>query len=270
MSHHFIEFTDVGYVYSDGTRALSGISFTVLHGESVGLVGANGAGKSTLLLQINGYLFPTEGTVNVGNVIVSRDTVNDVRRRVGVVFQNPDDQLFMPRVYDDVAFGPFNLGWDSKKVEEKTLEALQTVGCLDLKHRPPHRLSIGQKRAVSIATVLSMEPDILVMDEPSSNLDPKARRQLINLLRTFKHTRVIASHDLDLILDTCARTIVLHAGRIAADGPTPDILRDDALLAANNLERPLSLQGRAEELSNLAEAKEICPSDFHRRAGHNH
>lgn len=244
MSHHFVEFMNVGYVYPDGTQALSGISFTVLHGESVGLVGANGAGKSTLLLQMNGCLLPTEGSVSIGNVLVSRDTVNDIRRRVGVVFQNPDDQLFMPRVYDDVAFGPLNLGWDGGKIEEKVQEALGIVGCLNLQNRPPHRLSIGQKRAVSIATVLSMEPDILVMDEPSSSLDPKARRQLINLFGTFEHTKIIAAHDLDLILDSCQRTIVLHAGRIAADGPTADILRDDALLAANNLERPLSLQGR--------------------------
>ncbi len=244
MSHHFIEFVGVGFSYPDGTRALSGISFKVLHGESVGLVGANGAGKSTLILQINGYLLPTEGTVNVGNVFISRETRNEVRRRVGVVFQNADDQLFMPRVWDDVAFGPLNLGWNAARIEAKTKEALTTVGCLDLMDRPPHRLSVGQKRAVSIATVLSMDPDVLVMDEPSSSLDPKARRQLINLLNTFQHTKIIASHDLDLIWDTCRRTIVLHNGSIAADGPTADILCDDRLLAENNLERPLSFQAR--------------------------
>jgi cobalt/nickel transport system ATP-binding protein len=244
MSHHFIEFDGVGYAYPDGTHALSGVSFKVLHGESVGLVGPNGAGKSTLILQINGYLLATEGTVNVGNVLVTKDTCSEVRRRVGVVFQNPDDQLFMPRVYDDVAFGPLNLGWGPEKIEEKTLAALETVGCLDLKDRPPHRLSTGQKRAVSIATVLSMEPDVLIMDEPSSNLDPKARRQLIHLLNTFRHTKIIASHDLDLIWDTCTRTIVLHKGQIAADGLTSEILCDEDILTANNLERPLSLQKR--------------------------
>lgn len=242
MSHHFVEFKDVSYAYPDGILALSQVSFRILHGESVGIIGANGAGKSTLILHMNGCLLPAEGSVNVGNVLVGRNTRQEVRRRVGIVFQNPDDQLFMPTVYDDVAFGPLNLGWDPQRIKEMAEEALRTVGCLGLKDRPPHHLSIGQKRAVSIATVLAMDPDVLVMDEPSSSLDPRARRQLIKLLNTFKHTKIIASHDLDLILDTCQRTIVFSQGRIAADGPTSEIMHDEDVLLANGLEKPLSMQ----------------------------
>lgn len=242
MSHHFVEFKDVSYAYPDGTLALSQVCFRILHGECVGIIGANGAGKSTLILHMNGCLLPAEGSVNVGNVLVGKNTRQEVRRRVGIVFQSPDDQLFMPTVYDDVAFGPLNLGWDPQRIKEMAEEALKTVGCIELKDRPPHHLSIGQKRAVSIATVLAMDPDVLVMDEPSSSLDPRARRQLIKLLNTFKHTRIIASHDLDLILDTCQRTIVFSQGRIAADGPTTEIMHDEDLLLANGLEKPLSMQ----------------------------
>lgn len=254
MSHHFIELKHVAYSYPDGTKALSDVSFRISHGESIGLIGANGAGKSTLIMHLNGSFLPCSGSINVGNIVLTKDTCGQVRRSVGLVFQNPDDQLFMPRVYDDVAFGPLNLGWDPLQVKGKTEEALETVGCLHLKDRPPHRLSMGQKRAVSIATVLSMDPDILVMDEPSSNLDPKSRRQLITLLKNFKHTRIIASHDLDLVWETCKRTLVLSRGHLIADGPTTEILRNDLLLETNNLERPLCLQDPPPEPAGPAES----------------
>jgi len=243
MSHHIVEVADLRYAYPDTTAALNGVSFRITHGESVAIVGANGAGKSTLLLHLNGYLTPQQGSVRIGGFPLTRHTLADVRRTVGMVFQDPDDQLFMPTVYDDVAFGPLNLGLPREEAEARVAEALDRVGARHLRDRPPYRLSGGEKRSVAIATVLAMSPDILVMDEPSSNLDPGARRRLIGLLRTFEHTKITATHDLDMVLDLCTRTIVLHDGRVMADGPTLEIFGDDALLASSHLEKPLSLQG---------------------------
>jgi len=242
MSHHIIDFKDVVFRYPDGTEALKGVSFRITHGESVGIVGANGAGKSTLLLQMNGYILPSSGLISIGDLELTKKTRQGIRKKVGVVFQNPDDQLFMPTVYDDVAFGPLNLGINPERVIHRVNSALQTVGCLDLKDKPPHHLSSGQKRAVAIATVLAMEPDILVMDEPSSDLDPKSRRSLMGLLKGFKHTKIIASHDLDFILELCERCLIIKDGLIVADGPVLKILTDQCLLEENNLELPLSLQ----------------------------
>jgi cobalt/nickel transport system ATP-binding protein len=242
VSHHLVEFDNVFFSYPDGTETLRGISFKITHGESVGLVGANGAGKSTVLLHMNGSLLASSGTVNVGDIILNKRTRREVRKKVGMVFQNPDDQLFMPTVFDDVAFGPLNLGIHPDKIAARVEEALQTVGGLALRDKPPHHLSIGQKSAVAIASVLAMQPDILVMDEPASSLDPKARRQLITLLRAFRHTKIIASHDLDLILDVCERCMVIQEGQVMADGTTSNILTDRGLLEANNLELPLSMQ----------------------------
>ena len=244
MSHHVVAVQDLEYAYPDGTPALRGVSFTIPHGESVGIVGANGAGKSTLLMHLSGCLLAQKGTVRVGDDVVSRATLGRVRRSVGMVFQNPDDQLFMPTVGEDVAFGPINLGLGAEEVERRVAAALATVDAGHLRERPPYRLSGGEKRAAAIASVLALEPDVLVMDEPTSGLDPRARRHLIRLLRTFPHTKMIASHDLDLVLDLCPRTLVVHQGRIQADGPTAAILRDAALLEACHLELPLSLQGR--------------------------
>jgi cobalt/nickel transport system ATP-binding protein len=240
MSHHLVKFESVSYRYPDGTEALRDISFQVTHGESVGIIGANGAGKSTLLMQVNGYIMPSSGRIVVGDLELTKRTRAEIRRKVGMVFQNPDDQLFMPTVLDDVSFGPLNHGIPKDVVLRRVDEALATVGCLDLKHRPPHHLSGGQKSAVAIASVLVMQPDILVMDEPASNLDPKSRRTLINLLKRFEHSRIIASHDLDLILEVCGRCILINAGKIVADGPAQEILNDRGLLEKNNLELPLS------------------------------
>ena len=244
MSHHLLEFRDVRFRYPDGTEALKGVSFLITHGESIGIVGANGAGKSTLLLHMNGYLLPTSGAVTVGEVPLRKETRPEIRRKVGVVFQNPDDQLFMPTVFDDVAFGPLNLGLPPDRVREQVHAALRRVGALALADKPPHHLSGGEKSAVAIATVIAMEPDILVMDEPAASLDPKSRRSVIGLLNSFAHSKIVASHDLDLILDVCARCLVIRDGAIVADGPTPEILSDATLLAENNLELPLTLQGR--------------------------
>ncbi|EAX48439.1 cobalt ABC transporter, ATPase subunit [Thermosinus carboxydivorans Nor1] len=243
MSHHIVEVKDLEYVYPDNTPALRGITFKIVHGEAVAIVGANGAGKSTLLSHLAGVLAPTKGTVRIGDYPVNKETLKFIRRSVGLVFQNADDQLFMPTVYDDVAFGPLNLGLEPAEVESRVIAALETVGAVELKDRPSYKLSGGQKRSVAIATVLAMQPDILVMDEPSAGLDPLARRQLINLLKSFYHTKIIATHDLDLVLDLCERTIVLSEGKVIADGPTMEVFNDEALLARSQLEKPLRLQG---------------------------
>ncbi len=243
MSHHLVEVRDLHYTYPGAAaEALGGVSFRITHGESVGIVGANGAGKSTLLLHLNGSLAPIEGSVRIGDYPITPRTLPAVRRTVGMVFQDPDDQLFMPTVSEDVAFGPLNLGLPPDEVESRVLQALDTVGAAHLRERPPYRLSGGEKRAVAIATVLAMLPDILVLDEPSSNLDPRARRRLIGLLKSFRHTKIVAAHDLDMILDLCERTIVIHDGRVMADGPTLEIFRDEGLLARSGLEKPLRLQ----------------------------
>ena len=243
MSHHIVEVRDLSYQYPDGTSALRGISFRITHGESVAVVGSNGAGKSTLLLHLTGALKPASGEIRIGDFPVTAKTLPAIRRTVGMVFQDPDDQLFMPTVTDDVAFGPLNLGLPAEEVRNRVREALAIVGAGHLKDRPPYRLSQGEKRAVSIATVLAMSPDILVMDEPTANMDPTARRQVIELLKTFEHTKIIATHDLDLAMDLCRRTLIIHEGRMVADGATLEIMQDEALLKRNRLEKPLRMQG---------------------------
>lgn len=243
MSHHIIEVKDVEYNYQDQTNALQGVSFRILHGESVAIVGANGAGKSTLLSVLAGIYVPGRGTIRIGEYPVNKQTLPHIRRSVGMVFQNPDDQLFMPTVFDDVAFGPLNLGLPPEDVRQRVQSALESVGALQLINRPPYKLSGGQKRSVAIATVLSMLPDILIMDEPSAGLDPLSRRQLINLLQSFTHTKVLATHDLDLVVDVCQRTIVLAEGKVIADGATLQIFSDMDILEKSQLEMPLRMQG---------------------------
>ncbi len=243
MSHHIVQAENLSYTYPDGNKALRNISFLITHGESVAIVGANGAGKSTLLMHLNGHLLPGGGSLRIGDYPLTRETVQNIRRSIGMVFQDSDDQLFMPTVFDDVAFGPLNMGLPGDIVKQRVEETLETVGVLHLINRPTHRLSGGEKRSVAIATVLSMSPDILVMDEPTSNLDPKARRRLIELLKSFKHTKIIATHDLDMALDLCERTIIIREGEVAADGNSMDILNNALLLSECNLEKPLRFQG---------------------------
>jgi cobalt/nickel transport system ATP-binding protein len=242
MSHHKLDAQDLFFSYPDGNIAINGISFHISHGEAVGLVGANGAGKSTLLMLLMGLLMPGAGKITVGEAELTKKTVPMIRQHLGMVLQNPDDQLFMPTVYDDVAFGPRNMGLSEKEVGEHVEKALELVGISRLKNRPPYRLSGGEKRAAAIATVMAMCPDLLIMDEPTSNLDPKARRRTMDLIRSFNHTRIIASHDLDMILELCPRTIVLKEGQIAADGDTKVILTNKELLEDCSLEMPFSLQ----------------------------
>ncbi|GAA0180203.1 ABC transporter ATP-binding protein [Clostridium sediminicola] len=242
MSHHFIDCKGVYYSYPDGKKAVNGITFRINHGESVGIVGANGAGKSTLLNLLLGITFPKEGEVNIGDIIVSKKTLPLIRQRIGLVFQDSDDQLFMPTVYDDVAFGPRNYKLEEKEVERRVLKALETVGIAHLKDRPPYKLSGGEKRAAAIATVLSMQPDILIMDEPTTALDPKSRRRLINLLKEFNHTKIVATHDMDMVWETCKRTIIIKDGTIVADGPTREILSNEELMYDSSLELPFCIQ----------------------------
>ena len=243
MSHHLVIADRLHFRYPDGTPALAGASFRIVHGESVGIVGPNGAGKSTLLMHLNGTLLPESGEVRIGEELLTADRVPDVRRRVGMIFQDPDDQLFMPTVQDDVAFGPLNMGLPPAEVEGRVAAALRRVGIEDLAGRTPHRLSGGEKRRAAIASVLAMSPEVLVLDEPSAGLDPHGRRALIGLLREFTHTKIVATHDLDLVLDLCERTIVLDHGTVRADGKTREIFADEALLASCRLEKPLSMQG---------------------------
>lgn len=242
MSHHFVECRNVCFSYPDGNRALEGISFRITHGESVGIVGANGAGKSTLLNLLLGLNLPSSGDINVGDIPMTKKTLPLIRQRMGLVFQNPDDQLFMNKVYDDVAFGPRSMKLDEAEVERRVKAAMETTDIWHLKDKAPYKLSGGEKKRAAIAAVLSMEPDILVMDEPTAELDPRGRRRIINLLKSFTHTRIIASHDMDLIWDLCQRTIVMNQGTILADGETKKTLSNKELLEKAGLELPLRLQ----------------------------
>lgn len=244
MTDISIKIENLYYEYPDGYEALRGIDLTLYKGESLGIVGANGAGKSTLLLQLTGINYPSKGKIEVNSMEINKKNLAQIRKDIGFVFQNPEDQLFTTSIYDDVAFGPKNYKLSKEEVDKRVNEALEKVGILDLKDRAPYRLSGGQQNLAAIATAISMEPSILIMDEPTAALDPRARRRLINLLNSFEYTKIVASHDLDMILDTCKRTIVLKDGQIAADGNTKDILLDEKLMDECNLELPLSCQKR--------------------------
>jgi cobalt/nickel transport system ATP-binding protein len=228
---------DLEFGYPDGHLALSGVDLTVGRGERVALLGPNGAGKTTLLLHLNGVL-RGRGTVRVGDLAVAEPHLREIRRRVGIVFQDPDDQLFMPTVAQDVAFGPANLGLTGPDLEERVARALLAVGMTGYATRPPHHLSFGQKRKVALATVLAMEPDILVLDEPTSNLDPAGRRELADILRALDITLLMSTHDLPYALQLCPRSMVLNEGRVVAEGETRELLADEALMARNRLELP--------------------------------
>jgi cobalt/nickel transport system ATP-binding protein len=241
MNPPMVDVRELAYAYPDGTPALRGVDLRILQGESVAVVGANGAGKSTLLLHLNGLLMPGAGEVGIGGLPVTRATLAQVRRSVGFVFQDADDQLFMPTVQDDVAFGPANLGLSAQEVEARVRAALAAVGAAHLAARAPYRLSGGEKRAVAIAGVLAMEPSILVLDEPSGGLDHAGRRRLIGLLRSFTQTRVIATHDLDLVLEVCRRVVILREGKVQADGAPEELFADRELLRLCRLESPMRI-----------------------------
>ncbi|MGH8932769.1 MAG: energy-coupling factor ABC transporter ATP-binding protein [Egibacteraceae bacterium] len=229
---------DLHFAYPDGHPALDGLSLEVGHGERVAVLGPNGAGKSTLTLHLNGILEPQRGSVEICGLPVTRTHIREVRRRVGVVFQDPDDMLFMPTVGQDVAFGPANFGCAETEVAQRVLRALDMVGMGSYADRPPHHLSFGQRKRVAIAAVLSMDPEILVLDEPSSNLDPRSRREFGEILAKLEQTMLLVTHDLPYALGLCDRAVIIDRGRIVADGPIRDVLADDALLAAHALELP--------------------------------
>jgi cobalt/nickel transport system ATP-binding protein len=233
--------TGLHFAYPDGHVALRGVDLTVPQGERVALLGPNGAGKTTFVLHLNGINTATGGGVEVGGLAVDprdRTGLKEVRRRVGIVFQDPDDQLFMPTVAEDVAFGPANLGLRGAELTERVDEALAAVGMASVRDRAPHHLSFGQRRRVAVATVLAMRPEILVLDEPSSNLDPASRRELAEILRSLPVTLLMVTHDLPYALELCPRAVILDEGRIVADGPTRELLADADLLERHRLELP--------------------------------
>jgi cobalt/nickel transport system ATP-binding protein len=234
--HHTIEVEKLSYSYPDGHVALREASLIIAPGEKVALVGPNGAGKSTLMLHLNGIL-QGQGSVRVCGLEVIKANLGKVRAAVGLVFQNPDDQLFSPTVFDDVAFGPIYQGLKKAEVEERVKRALDEVHMREYAQRVSHHLSTGEKKRIAIATVMSMEPEILVLDEPSAGLDPRARRSLINLLRELPQTMLVSTHDLRLVHELFPRTVIMDDGRIVADGLTEQLLNDEALLTAHGLEK---------------------------------
>jgi cobalt/nickel transport system ATP-binding protein len=234
--HHTIEVEKLSYAYPDGHVALRETSLTIAPGEKVALVGPNGAGKSTLMLHLNGIL-QGQGSVRVCGLEMINKNLGKVRAAVGLVFQNPDDQLFSPTVFDDVAFGPIYQGLQKAEVEERVYQALDAVHMRDYAKRVSHHLSVGEKKRIAIATVLSMKPEILVLDEPSAGMDPRARRTLINQLRELPQTMLVSTHDLRLVHELFPRTIIMDDGRIVADGATEQLLNDEALLNAHGLEK---------------------------------
>lgn len=238
MSTPVLDLRGVAFAYPDGHQALFGVDLHVHPGERVALLGPNGAGKTTLVLHLNGILRAGQGSVTISGLPVRDDTLLEIRRRVGIVFQDPDDQLFMPSVRDDVAFGPANLGLSRPVIEERVEAALRAVGMLDFADRPPHHLSFGQRRRVAVATVLAMEPEILVLDEPSSNLDPASRRELAEIVASLGVTVLMVTHDLPYAMQLCERSVILADGVITADAATREVLADPALLARHRLELP--------------------------------
>lgn len=237
-----IVYDDVYYRYQDGTEALRGLSFTLAHAEHVALLGPNGAGKSTAMLLANGVLMPNRGKVQVGSLTLSKETLVSIRQRVGLVFQDPDDQLFMTTVYDDIAFGPRNMKLSDQEVKKHVDDALAAVSLSDVQKKAPQDLSYGQKKRAALATILAMQPDFLILDEPTSNLDPKGRRQMMALLAKIESTMLIATHDLDLAWELLPRTIIIDAGLIVADGSTKELLQNEALLDAHGLELPAAVK----------------------------
>ena len=233
---------DLAFAYPDGNQALFGVNLRIEKGERVALLGPNGAGKTTLVMHMNGIHPTAHGKVEVAGILVDakeKDSIKKVRAKVGIVFQDPDDQLFMPTVGEDVAFGPYNMGKRGEVLDKLVNDALTQVGMLEFRDRPPHHLSFGQRRRVAVATVLAMQPEILVLDEPSSNLDPASRRELADILRSLDITMIMVTHDLPYALELCERSLILAGGIIVADESTRNILSNEELLKANRLELPV-------------------------------
>lgn len=240
-----IQMEGVAFAYPDGHRALDGVDLVVNPGEKVAVLGPNGSGKTTFALHLNGINALQEGRASISGLPITEPNLMEIRRRVGMVFQDTDDQLFMPTVGDDVAFGPANLGLRGDELDHRVKEALGLVGALGLKDRAPHHLSGGERRRVALATVLAMRPEVLVLDEPTSGLDPAGRRELVGVLDDLDITQVLITHDLPFALELCDRAVIMSAGRVVADGACVDLLDDEALLRAHRLELPLGFDPRA-------------------------
>ena len=236
-----IEFKNVNFEYEQNTKVLEDISFKIDEGESVGLIGCNGAGKSTLMKVLLGLL-PCDGEITVNDLTLNKKNLEEIRRKIGFVLQDSDNQMFMPTVYEDMMFGPLNYGHTKEEAEQRVDEVLEELNLTYLKHKYNHKISGGEKRMAAIATILTMHPKVILMDEPTTALDPENRRMIINTINSLKTTKLIASHDLDMILETCQRVILMHDGKIIKDAPTEEILTDKELLESNHMELPLKLQ----------------------------
>lgn len=244
MSHIHVDVENLTFSYGNSEPVISDLTLHFREGESIGIIGANGVGKSTLLKLLVGLENGFDGSIRIEEIPVEKNTLAKIRERVGYVFQDSESQLFTSKVYDDVAFAPRNYGFSPEEVELRTKRALEMVHIEHLAQKQIYKLSGGEKKLASIATILSMTPDIILMDEPTNSLDPGNRRAIINLLNEFSHMKIIASHDLDFIWDTCTRTILMKDGKVAYDGATEDILRNKELLEECGLELPLSLCSR--------------------------
>jgi len=244
MSHIHIDIEGLSFGYEKNKSIIEGLDLHIKENESVGIVGANGAGKSTLLKLLVGLERAKTGSIRVEEIPLDDNTIVKIREKIGYVFQDSDSQLFMSNVYEDVAFAPRNYGYPEDEVDRRVTSALRKVHISELKDKSIYKLSGGEKKLASIATILSMTPDIIIMDEPSVSLDPVNRRNLINVLNEFEHVKIIASHDLDFVWDTCNRVVIMKQGRIVADGTPDELFRNESLLKDNNIELPLSLIGR--------------------------
>ena len=238
MSDSYLNINNLSFEYPDGHEALKNINLNLSNGERLGVLGPNGAGKTTLILHLNGILGELKGNIQLNQVSYTEDNISKIRKSVGLVFQDPDDQLFMPTVLEDVMFGPKNFGFSEEQVKANSMKALEQVKMLEFIDKPPHHLSFGQKRKIAIASVLASEPELLVLDEPSSNLDPASRRELIDILKNLKVSIILVTHDLPMALEICNRSIILNNGQITADADTYKILKDSKVMEENRLELP--------------------------------
>ena len=244
MSRPIISVQNISFRYPDGKKALENVSFEVYQGESVALIGPNGAGKSTLLLHLNGSMgIPDDkrAKIKIDEIDLTSNNLKEIRKNVGIVFQNPDDQLFMPSVFDDVAFGPINLGYPDNLIREKVTKSLEAVGLANFEKRTSYHLSYGEKKLVSIATIISMDPKLVVLDEPTNGLDPRGKKKIMHILKNMTITKVIATHDLEMAYELCDRAILINEGKIIAIGNVSDIIENEQLMLENGLETPKSI-----------------------------